>query len=165
VGLAGCGKSTLGRRLSASSRCPLVELDDLFWDPGWQTADLEVFRTRTAEATAGEHWVACGSYLSRAGDLLLSRADTIVWLDVNVWRCLAGVEARTFRQAMQGTETCNGNVNRLRHLWSSDAPFRYTLRTHRRQAQEFRELLDRASHAKLATERFTRRADAMVWAS
>jgi adenylate kinase family enzyme len=53
LGCAGTGKSTLARRLGAKTGLPVVHLDALFWEPGWQESDPAVFRQRVTEALAG----------------------------------------------------------------------------------------------------------------
>ena len=53
----------------------------MFWQPEWQQPDPEVFRSKVDVATSGEGWVADGNY-SRVRDLLFSRVDTVVWLDL-----------------------------------------------------------------------------------
>lgn len=35
VGTTGSGKTTLAQQLAARMACPFIELDALFWNPGW----------------------------------------------------------------------------------------------------------------------------------
>src|SRR5215216_6726926 len=89
IGTSGSGKSTLGETLARRMNAAFVELDSLFWEPGWMQVSTEVFRARVSSAIAGESWVVGGNY-SRARDLIWSRADTLIWLDysfpVVIWR-------------------------------------------------------------------------------
>ncbi len=80
VGVTGSGKTTLARRLSDRLDIPHVELDALFWGPGWTETPDDVFRERVRQALAGERWVVDGNY-SRIRDIIWPRADTIIWLD------------------------------------------------------------------------------------
>lgn len=83
MGQSGSGKSTLGLRLAEVLGVPHVELDAINWLPGWTERDHDEFRAILAEQTAGEGWVVSGNYISRGSDdILWSRADLLVWLDL-----------------------------------------------------------------------------------
>src|SRR5689334_5774453 len=88
TGTSGSGKTTFARRLGERLGLPHIELDALFWRPGWVESDTESFRTRVAEAIAGEGWVVDGNY-SPVRDLYLARVDTVVWLDLPLRVCFA----------------------------------------------------------------------------
>jgi adenylate kinase family enzyme len=75
VGNTNAGKTTMARKLAARLGVPHIELDALFWEPGWVEADTDVLLERVAAATSGEGWVTCGNY-SRAQHVLWPRADT-----------------------------------------------------------------------------------------
>jgi len=89
LGRTGSGKTTLARELAAAIDVPHVELDALYFGPGFSTVPLPVLRERTTEAVAGERWVTDGNK-SAVRDLVWPRADTVVWLDypvaVSLWR-------------------------------------------------------------------------------
>jgi adenylate kinase family enzyme len=92
VGSSCAGKSTLGERLAGLLGVPFVELDALFWKPGWVNSDDDEFMARIAEETAGDGWVVAGNYHRQTTPLTWPRADTIIWLDmsrpVTTWRVL-----------------------------------------------------------------------------
>jgi len=75
------GKTTVSRRIGVLTGLPVVELDALYWQPRWKETAWEEFRRKVAEALAAhpEGWIVDGLY-SRAQDLVLPQADTIVWL-------------------------------------------------------------------------------------
>jgi predicted kinase len=89
LGRTGSGKTTLARELAAAIDVPHVELDALYFGPGFSTVPLPVLRERTTAAIAGERWVTDGNK-SAVRDLVWPRADTVVWLDypvaVSLWR-------------------------------------------------------------------------------
>jgi len=82
AGISGNGKTTLGRRLAQKLGVPFTELDGLMYRPGWVSAESETFR-REVEAVmdASDGWVLDGMYKAQLDDLVLRRADTLVWLD------------------------------------------------------------------------------------
>lgn len=88
LGNAGSGKSTLARKLGAALDLPVVHLDRLFWNPGWQECETEEFRRRVLAAMQGERWITEGNYSSRTWDLRLPRADLVLRLVQPTWLCL-----------------------------------------------------------------------------
>ncbi|MBR0817906.1 AAA family ATPase [Bradyrhizobium liaoningense] len=87
VGSQGSGKTNLSRNLGRKLGLPVVHLDVLYWRPGWKPSDKPSFRTRVADAIAGEEWVIDGSFSGLAFDLTLARADTLVVIDRPRWVC------------------------------------------------------------------------------
>jgi adenylate kinase family enzyme len=85
-GVTGSGKTTLARRLSEALSLPRIELDALFWQPGWVETPDDEFRAKVQAAVdaAPDGWVLDGSY-SRVSDIYLLRADTLIWLHLP-WR-------------------------------------------------------------------------------
>lgn len=108
VGTSCSGKSTLARRLAASRGIPYVELDALFWLPGWTPRPAEAFKTLVAEAVAGESWVMDGNY-GAVQDLILSRATGIVWLNYSFGTVWGRALRRTFRRVFGNEVACGGN--------------------------------------------------------
>lgn len=92
VGASSSGKSTLGERLAELMAVPFVELDALFWKPGWVESEDEEFCAKASEATTGEGWVVAGGYHRQTTATIWPRAETVIWLDlplrVTVWRIL-----------------------------------------------------------------------------
>lgn len=80
-GPTGSGKTTIARRIASSLGVPAIELDALFHRPGWTPTPTEEFRAAVAERLAAceDGWVFDGNY-GAVRDLVLSRADTVVWL-------------------------------------------------------------------------------------
>jgi adenylate kinase family enzyme len=133
VGLTGSGKTTLAGQLASRMDVPHVELDALFWEPGWVEAYPHVFRARIAEATSGHGWVTCGNYWSKAAhDILWPRADTIVWLDLPLRVALRRVTVRTVRRGLTGVELWSGNREHLGGLWAKDSLLRWAVANHSR---------------------------------
>ena len=87
-----------------------VEIDALHHGPNWESCGPVVLRERVLAATEGDDWVTDSTYTSMLGDLVVQRADLLVWLDLPtplvMWRLLR----RTHVRNRDKTELWNGNV-------------------------------------------------------
>jgi adenylate kinase family enzyme len=93
LGNAGAGKTTLAKRLAARIGAPVVHLDAHFWQPGWQPTPRAEWTERVRALAAQDSWVMDGNYAATLG-LRLSRADTVVVLDLPRAQCLYRVVRR-----------------------------------------------------------------------
>jgi adenylate kinase family enzyme len=119
---SGSGKTTLGRVLAERLGVPFHELDALHHGPGWTEATATELRARVEPLAASDAWVIDGGYRGKLGDLVLARADTVVWLDLprRVW--LPRLLRRTARRVVLREKLWNGNRETLRGvLWDRDA--------------------------------------------
>ena len=127
---SGSGKTTLGRALADRLGVPFHELDALHHGPGWTEASPAELRARVEPLVAAPAWVIDGAYRGKIGDLVLARADTVVWLDLprRVW--LPRLLRRTFRRLVMRQELWNGNRETLRGvLWDRNALIPFAWRT------------------------------------
>jgi adenylate kinase family enzyme len=133
MGTTCSGKSTLARALAARLDVPYLELDALYWGAGWAQPDKEDFRRRVEPFVREDAWVIDGNYTSSLGDLVLRRADTLVWLDLSLPRILWRVSRRTVGRIVRRTELWSGNRETWRNaLFSRDSLFLWALQTHGR---------------------------------
>src|SRR6202041_1169074 len=79
TGMAGAGKSTFSRALSAKSGLPVIHLDIHFWKPGWVEPSEDEWREIQSGLLARDEWIVDGNYHATL-DLRLERADTVVFL-------------------------------------------------------------------------------------
>ena len=119
VGVPGSGKTTIGRRLATSLGVPLVELDEIFHQPGWEDLPLDDFRSRVSDAVSRDEWVVDGNY-SAVQDLVWQRAETVVWLDLPRRVVMRRVVIRTVRHASTREELWNGNREPLSNFYRWD---------------------------------------------
>lgn len=82
IGNGGGGKSTLARALGQHLGIPVHEVDEVQWLAGWRRAPLdEVARTLEGWA-ADDAWIIDGFGPWPVIDRRMSRADTIVYIDL-----------------------------------------------------------------------------------
>jgi adenylate kinase family enzyme len=137
VGQSGSGKTTLAKRLSSQLGLACIELDSIYWQANWAALDKNEFRRRVTAATAQQAWVIDGNY-SAVRDIVLARADTLVWLDYPLWRIFWQLTGRTLRRALSGEEIWNGNKETWRGvLFSKDSLYLWVLRTYRRHKRRY----------------------------
>lgn len=135
---SGSGKTTLSRELADRLGAPLVELDALVHGPGWAELPDEELRRLLAPVLAGDGWVIDGGYWGKIGDLVLARADLVVWIDLPVHVWLPRLVRRTVRRVRGREEIWNGNRETLRGaVWGRDALIPYALRSHSRRRRDY----------------------------
>lgn len=149
VGTSGCGKSTLAQAMARSLQVPWIELDALFWAPGWQPRRRSEFAEGVREAARAERWVADGNY-SDVREVLWPRATHIVWLNFARHVVLPRVIARTFRRAVLREPLWHGNRETLRKsFFSRQSIIWWSLTTHGRNLRRYAGLRADAAWAHL----------------
>ena len=135
---SGNGKTTLGRELARRLDVPFHELDALHHGPGWTEATADVLRARVEPLVAEDEWVVDGAYRGKLGDLVLERAELVVWLDLPLRVWLPRLLRRTARRVVRREELWNGNRETLRNvLFSRDSLVLYALRAHFRNRRKY----------------------------
>ncbi|HEV3186991.1 MAG TPA: hypothetical protein VGZ04_02980 [Acidimicrobiales bacterium] len=159
-GASGSGKSTFAREVGRILNAPCLELDSIYHQENWTPLDVETFRDRVDGFSQQERWVSDGNY-SSVRDLLWSRADVIVFIDLPRRHVILRLLRRTIQRGFTGEELWNGNRESLRHLFSLDEERNVVLwswRTHaqyhesvpneaRTQATQAEVVMLRSSHA------------------
>jgi adenylate kinase family enzyme len=163
LGVTGAGKSTMAAALSQRLGIPWVELDALFWEPGWTSAPRDRFRARVAAALAGDAWIVDGNY-SVARDVAWARADTVIWLDYPLPFILARLLRRILRRWWRREVLWQGNRERLtEHFFTRESLLLWALRTHPRYRREYPALFASPPYRHLAVLRFRSPREASEW--
>lgn len=142
AGISGSGKSTFGRALAERLGVPYVELDVLHHGPNWAEPSADEFQARVAAALADlpDGWVLDGNYRSKLGDVVLGRADTLVWLDLPLHVSLRRLWRRTWSRIVRREELWSGNRETIRNTFlRRDGLFAWALRSYRRHRRELPE--------------------------
>jgi len=121
TGMAGAGKSTFSRALSAKTGLPVIHLDVHFWKPSWMEPSEDEWREKQRDLITNEEWILDGNYHATL-ELRLERADTAVFLDTPWWVCAWRALVRGVRKRPVGFQLPNGcdesASRRLREEWS-----------------------------------------------
>ncbi len=159
-GVTGSGKSTAARRVAEVSGLPLVEADEVCWEPGWLQVPSEEQRRRLTEICAGERWVLDTAY-GVWTDVALARAELVMALDYPRWVSLARLVRRTASRVVLRTEVCNGNRETLWRALDDDSIIRWHFRSF--ASKRARILAWEADPAMPPVLRFTRPRDLDAW--
>jgi adenylate kinase family enzyme len=118
TGMAGSGKSTFSRALSAKTGLPVIHLDLHYWKPGWVKPSDDEWREKQRTLLAGDAWIADGNYHETL-DLRLERTQTVVFLDTPWWICAGRAFVRGLRKPVgEMPAGCDDSVRRrLRDEW------------------------------------------------
>lgn len=121
LGCCAAGKSQLRGSLGKMLQLPLVELDTIYWKPGWVMRDHEDTLGILAESL-GDAWILDGNFMSKPRDLeryglnrqIWDNTQCLIWLDYPFWTIYLRAWRRTLWRIGTGEPCCNGN----RETWS-----------------------------------------------
>ena len=132
-----------------------MELDALFWKPGWQMSPRDEFRERV-EATLAQldGWVVDGNYRSRLGTRVLDAADLIVWLDLPLRVTLLRVVRRTVARIRTGDPLWGSTTETWRNaFFQRDPLWWFAVKAHFRWRRRLPPLLEPYPHLRLRSLR------------
>lgn len=117
MGTSGSGKTTLARAVARRTGLTHVELDEVFWDVGWQHRDPEAGRAilRARVAAAPDGWVVDGGWQTNVATTL-DDADVVVCLDLPRRTVMRRVLLRTVVRGARRRELWHGNRESLASL-------------------------------------------------
>ncbi|MGI8827553.1 MAG: adenylate kinase [Chloroflexota bacterium] len=118
---------------------PHIELDALFWGPEWTECEPQTFRDRVLRVVDADSWVIDGNY-GKVRDLVLARAQVLVWLDYSVSVIFWRLVTRTVVRIAGRTELWSGNRESIGKTLSRDSIILWGLRTYRRHRIQYRAL-------------------------
>ncbi|MUL38166.1 AAA family ATPase [Gloeocapsopsis dulcis] len=150
VGTTGSGKTTLARKIAQHLEIPHIELDALYWEPNWTAASEQVFRERVSEALKGDRWIIDGNY-SKVREIVLSQADTVVFLDYSFWLVMRQLLQRTLRRSLKQEELWNGNREDIwKSFFSQDSILLWMVQTYQRNREKYPALFQQVEYVHLS---------------
>jgi adenylate kinase family enzyme len=165
VGMPGSGKTTFARELGQRLGLPCVEMDALFWQPGWRESSNEEFFPRVEQAISGERWVLDGNY-SKTIPIKWKRVQLVVWLDPPFLRTIARVAARTIRRGLTREELWPGTGNReslLQAFFSRKSIIWLAIRIYARNREKYRALMAAPEYSQIRFVRLASPAEAALF--
>lgn len=125
IGPCGAGKSTFGQWLGEATGLPVIHLDRLYWQAGWQATPKEVWQERVQALVAEERWIMDGNYGSTL-DIRLPRADTVLVFDFPRWLYMYRATRRIIgsygRSRSDMAEGCPEHFDSVFFRWMWDWP-------------------------------------------
>ncbi|NLP83783.1 toxin [Microbacterium sp. CFH 90308] len=167
VGISGSGKTTLAVEIARRTGLPHLELDAVFWGPGWEFRALDEAHRVIDEfvATNPDGWVIDGNWSSRLDGRLdpgsPGGADLVVWLDHPRSIVMARLVRRTLRRGILREELWHGNRERP-STWFARDPHKNILRWAWVQHAIVRERMQALSQ-EWPVVRIARPRDAAAW--
>lgn len=161
VGTSGSGKTTLARDLARSLSAPHIELDALYWGPGWTPRPGEDFLADVRASVTADLWVIDGNYTAAgAADLVREHADTLVWLDLPRTVVMRQVVTRTLGRVITRAELWSGNREPWRSLVATDSVIRWAWTTYDRKREKYAAMQHDPAFAGLRFVRLRSRGEA-----
>jgi adenylate kinase family enzyme len=165
IGVTSSGKSTLADRLARRFDLNYIELDALHWEPNWQSAPLEIFRSRVGKAVQADKWAVAGNY-HVVRDLIWPKAEAVIWLDYALWRVLWQLTRRNLKRWWTQELLWGTNYEPLWNhfkLWSEESLYHWLFKTYWRRKREYPILLSQPEHHHLKLIRFKAPSETEDW--
>jgi adenylate kinase family enzyme len=159
LGTIGSGKTTCARRISKRLGISCVELDSLYWKKNWVRASNSDFRERVLGALKENSWVVDGLY-PEVMDIVLGRADTVVWLDYTFSVIMSRLIPRTFMRIITQEELSHGNRE---YFGSAIGKVWWAVKTHRKLQREYPQLFRLRQNLHLAVIRLKSPKETSNW--
>lgn len=156
IGTSGSGKSTLARHLAKRLHVQDLELDALFWQPGWRETPTEQFRNKISTAIASsDGFVLHGNY-NKVRDVTWKHSETVIWLDyprtLVMWRVLK----RSVLRMLKREELWAGNKESFRKTFlSKDSIILWAWNTYDLRKKQYEALIREPEYGHVTVIRLT----------
>lgn len=96
LGPPGAGKTWLAHRLGPLLGIPVHDLDDLYWQAGWQRPAVDEWERLQTTLTESSSWLISGNYQPTA-HIRICPADLVLVVNPGALVCLRRLVSRTIR--------------------------------------------------------------------
>ena len=142
-GMSCSGKTTIAAELARRYGLSHIELDSIYWKPGWEPSPSDEYRRNlsTAMETCANGWVIDGNY-TEIQPLVLPQADTVIWLRLPLPVILWRLFRRTIGRIVTGKVLWGTNKETWKDgFFSQDSLFAYVMKTWHTYPEKRRRLL------------------------
>lgn len=136
IGTSGSGKSVLGSKIAQALDIQCIDLDDLYWLPGWKERREEEFFQKIKRVISYQKWILTGNY-SRASQYIWPQADMIIWLDLPLYLCLWRAFKRSVLQMLFRKKSCNGNYETITRFMGRHSILLWVWKSHSRRKKAY----------------------------
>jgi adenylate kinase family enzyme len=165
MGDPGSGKSTVAKAISDRLDLPYFELDAVHWLANWQMKGLDDFRGEVRDIAAEDKWVVDGNY-TKVRDIILARADTLIFLSPPLFVSIPRLIKRTLRRVFLKEELWAGNRESIKNtFFSSESLILFSLRSHKRRGQQFLNIQKNKKFQHFQFHRFRKQSEIDAWIS
>lgn len=115
IGSAGSGKTYLSHILSKKLDIEVTHLDKIYWLPNWEKQPVTFCEDLTRELVLPDEWIFDGNYIQTL-DIRLEKADLVIFLKVNRFKCIASLFKRkrlTKRSLIERDDLADGCIDKL----------------------------------------------------
>jgi adenylate kinase family enzyme len=157
----------MARALADQLGVPLVELDAIRHQRGWEDMPDDRFLKEVEHATRGPGWVVDGNYINvTMHGPVWQRADTVVWLDLPRRSAMWRLVRRTLWRVLTRQELWHGNREPFSNLWSLDpmrSPLAEAWAKHEMYRERYQKAINNPEWSHLRFVQLTSRAQVQVW--
>ena len=120
IGDSCSGKTTMGKRISAQTGIPHLDLDEIHWLDNWMEKEPALFREELSTfVRENDQWVITGGYTGLSKDISWPAATLVVWLNYPLHKVLRRWFIRTCHRVLTKKKVCGNNVETFRHAFLS----------------------------------------------
>lgn len=163
VGCSGSGKSTTARLIAARLGLQYIELDALYWGPGWTEPTDKVLLAGLEQALAPDAWVLDGNY-ARTEAVKWRDVQMIVWLDLPYWLIFWQVLRRTLKRSWHQEELWAGNRESLaKAFFSKDSILLWSVTNMAKVRRQYLAIMTDPAYSHISFVRLRDRAAISHW--
>jgi adenylate kinase family enzyme len=123
VGVSASGKSTFARNLSDITKLPVIFMDSIMWNPGWEYIGDEETVEKLVEVSENPKWIIEGYITKGARTFLFEKADQIIYLDYSPLVCSLRYIKRWWKHRINPRPELEGSPEKfslkfLRTIWN-----------------------------------------------
>lgn len=112
------GKTSFCHALGAARKIPVIDLDAICWKSNWVLRDRNEQFKMLSDAVAAypNGWISDGNLSTAESDLILPKADAVVWLHMPHIPTWSRITWRSIKRAWDGRRVCGDNRENFCHI-------------------------------------------------